>query len=181
MKRKISLWLALVLIVTALMAGAGVSSVSNLLNGGDIFTELNKFKDVLSLVQQNYVDTVNIRDLFDADNSEVLALAQRVFDKCVLEKLQPPVEPLQHTWVRPGGPYYNGQWIWDTMFVVDLLSILPGQKQVIRDIFQNHLLQLLALTAMEPPIDFDADAVRNEKAKVLRATEVDEDPRMPRS
>jgi glucose-6-phosphate 1-dehydrogenase len=42
-----------------------------------------------------------------------------------------------------------------------------------RDILQNHLLQLVALTAMEPPIDFDADAVRNEKAKVLRATEVE--------
>jgi glucose-6-phosphate 1-dehydrogenase len=39
----------------------------------------------------------------------------------------------------------------------------------IRDIFQNHLLQLLALTAMEPPIDFTAEAVRNEKVKVLRA------------
>jgi glucose-6-phosphate 1-dehydrogenase len=42
-----------------------------------------------------------------------------------------------------------------------------------RDVFQNHLLQLVALTAMEPPIDFDADAIRNEKSKVLRATEVD--------
>jgi len=39
----------------------------------------------------------------------------------------------------------------------------------IRDVFQNHLLQLLALTAMEPPIDFSADSVRNEKVKVLRA------------
>jgi glucose-6-phosphate 1-dehydrogenase len=39
----------------------------------------------------------------------------------------------------------------------------------IRDVFQNHLLQLVALTAMEPPIDFTADAVRNEKLKVLRA------------
>jgi glucose-6-phosphate 1-dehydrogenase len=38
-----------------------------------------------------------------------------------------------------------------------------------RDIFQNHLLQLVALTAMEPPIDFTADSVRNEKVKVLRA------------
>jgi putative isomerase len=82
--------------------------------------------------------TVNIRDLLDADNLEVLALAQRVFDKCILEKLRPPVEPLRHTWVQPGGPYYLGQWIWDTMFVVDLLSLLPGQKQVIRDIFQNY-------------------------------------------
>ncbi len=39
----------------------------------------------------------------------------------------------------------------------------------VRDIFQNHLLQLLALTAMEPPIDFSADSVRNEKVKVLKA------------
>jgi glucose-6-phosphate 1-dehydrogenase len=39
----------------------------------------------------------------------------------------------------------------------------------IRDIFQNHLLQLIALTAMEPPIDFTADSVRNEKVKVLKA------------
>ncbi|MDX6467699.1 MAG: glucose-6-phosphate 1-dehydrogenase [Gaiellaceae bacterium] len=39
----------------------------------------------------------------------------------------------------------------------------------IRDIFQNHLLQLLALVAMEPPSDFTADAVRNEKVKVLKA------------
>jgi glucose-6-phosphate 1-dehydrogenase len=39
----------------------------------------------------------------------------------------------------------------------------------IRDIIQNHLLQLVAITAMEPPIDFTADAVRNEKVKVLRS------------
>jgi glucose-6-phosphate 1-dehydrogenase len=39
----------------------------------------------------------------------------------------------------------------------------------IRDIFQNHLLQLVAITAMEPPIDFTADSVRNEKVKVLKA------------
>jgi glucose-6-phosphate 1-dehydrogenase len=43
------------------------------------------------------------------------------------------------------------------------------QSGAIRDIFQNHLLQLLAVTAMEPPVDFDAESVRNEKVKVLRA------------
>ncbi len=43
------------------------------------------------------------------------------------------------------------------------------QAGVIRDIFQNHLLQLVALTAMEPPIDFSAESVRNEKVKVLRS------------
>ncbi len=40
---------------------------------------------------------------------------------------------------------------------------------VLRDMFQNHLLQLLSLVAMEPPASFNADAVRNEKAKVLGA------------
>jgi glucose-6-phosphate 1-dehydrogenase len=40
---------------------------------------------------------------------------------------------------------------------------------VVRDMFQNHLLQLVALTAMEPPFEPTADAVRDEKVKVLRA------------
>jgi len=38
-----------------------------------------------------------------------------------------------------------------------------------RDMIQNHLTQLLTLTAMEPPVGYDADAVRDEKVKVLRA------------
>jgi glucose-6-phosphate 1-dehydrogenase len=40
---------------------------------------------------------------------------------------------------------------------------------VVRDMFQNHLLQLLTLVAMEPPASFDADARRNERVKVLKA------------
>ena len=43
------------------------------------------------------------------------------------------------------------------------------QAGAIRDVFQNHLLQLVALTAMEPPVDFTSESVRNEKVKVLRA------------
>lgn len=39
----------------------------------------------------------------------------------------------------------------------------------IRDMFQNHMLQMLALVAMEPPTSFDAEAVRDEKVKLLRA------------
>jgi glucose-6-phosphate 1-dehydrogenase len=38
-----------------------------------------------------------------------------------------------------------------------------------RDILQNHLLQLLTLVAMEPPIAFEADALRDEKVRVLRS------------
>ncbi len=40
---------------------------------------------------------------------------------------------------------------------------------ILRDMFQNHLLQLLCLTAMEPPAAFEADAVRAEKVKVLKS------------
>jgi glucose-6-phosphate 1-dehydrogenase len=43
------------------------------------------------------------------------------------------------------------------------------QAGAIRDIVQNHLLQLIAIMAMEPPTAFDAESVRNEKVKVLRA------------
>jgi glucose-6-phosphate 1-dehydrogenase len=39
----------------------------------------------------------------------------------------------------------------------------------IRDVLQNHLLQLVSLVAMEPPATFEADALRDEKVKVLRA------------
>lgn len=41
---------------------------------------------------------------------------------------------------------------------------------VLRDMFQNHLFQLYTLVAMEPPVSFEADALRNEKVKVLSAT-----------
>ena len=40
---------------------------------------------------------------------------------------------------------------------------------VVRDMFQNHLLQLVMITAMEAPVRYEADAVRNEKVKVLQA------------
>ncbi len=40
---------------------------------------------------------------------------------------------------------------------------------VVRDMFQNHLMQLLSLVAMEPPASFQANAVRNEKAKLFHA------------
>jgi glucose-6-phosphate 1-dehydrogenase len=39
----------------------------------------------------------------------------------------------------------------------------------VRDVLQNHLLQLVSLVAMEPPATFEADALRDEKVKVLRA------------
>ena len=42
----------------------------------------------------------------------------------------------------------------------------------LRDMLQNHLMQLFAITAMEPPNSLDADSIRNEKTKVLQATHI---------
>ncbi len=39
----------------------------------------------------------------------------------------------------------------------------------LRDMVQNHLLQLLCLVAMEPPMDLSADSIRDEKVKVVRS------------
>jgi glucose-6-phosphate 1-dehydrogenase len=43
------------------------------------------------------------------------------------------------------------------------------QTGALRDVGQNHLLQLLSLVAMEPPVAWDADAIRDEKVQALRA------------
>jgi putative isomerase len=86
----------------------------------------------------NSQEGIDIKSLFKSNREDALTLTERIFEKCILEKILPPTPPLKHNWVYPGGPYYKGQWIWDSMFVVDLLSILPGKKQVIRDIFQNY-------------------------------------------
>ena len=50
------------------------------------------------------------------------------------------------------------------------------QVGALRDMLQNHLLQLLCFTAMEPPAKLDADAVRDEKVKVIRALKPIEGP-----
>ena len=44
-----------------------------------------------------------------------------------------------------------------------------------RDVVQNHILQLLALTAMEEPVEYTSDAIRTEKLKVLRAISLPDD------
>ncbi|MGY1842736.1 glucose-6-phosphate dehydrogenase [Modestobacter sp. SYSU DS0875] len=49
-----------------------------------------------------------------------------------------------------------------------------------RDVLQNHLLQLLALTAMEEPVEFSAEEIRTEKLKVLRAISIPADGDMER-
>jgi glucose-6-phosphate 1-dehydrogenase len=43
---------------------------------------------------------------------------------------------------------------------------------VVRDIIQNHMLQLIALVAMEPPVGFEADLIRNEKVKIFESIRI---------
>ncbi len=45
------------------------------------------------------------------------------------------------------------------------------QAGCLRDMIQNHTMQLLALTAMEPPVSLDAEAIRDEKVKLLKAVQ----------
>ena len=52
---------------------------------------------------------------------------------------------------------------------VEQRGLYYEEAGALRDMVPNHIFQLIALIAMEPPISFDADAVRDEKAKVLRA------------
>ena len=47
----------------------------------------------------------------------------------------------------------------------------------LRDMVPNHMFQLVSLTAMEPPVSFDPDAVRDEKTKVLQRGAVRSSPR----
>ena len=72
-------------------------------------------------------------------------------------------------------PVWNRNYI-DHVQITVAEEVLVGRRGayydaagVLRDMFQNHLLQLLMITAMESPVRYRADAVRDEKVKVLQA------------
>jgi Trehalase len=81
--------------------------------------------------------SATLRKLLISASPALYNFAEQVYATCVLGKIRPADAPLQHPWIVPGGGYY-AQWLWDTMFVVDLLSLLPGQETIIRGVFQNY-------------------------------------------
>ena len=82
---------------------------------------------------------LKLQALFESDNPALLRLAEEIFRHCVLGKIRAPEGTLQRRWLQAGtGGEFYGQWIWDTVFEVDLLAILPNQQAIIREIFQNY-------------------------------------------
>jgi len=78
-----------------------------------------------------------LRKLLVSGSPELYEFAIKVYETSVLGKVRAAEPPLAHAWIVPGGGYY-AQWLWDTMFVADLLSLLPGQKKLLRGVFQNY-------------------------------------------
>lgn len=120
-------------------------------------TDLKTAQELNSVVNRTFPEKDTFRiDHFlgkeTAQNIMVLRFANSIFESLwnnrYIDHVQITAsEPLG---VEARGPYYE-------------------KSGAMRDMVQNHLLQLLCLVAMEPPVDLSADAIRDEKVKVIRS------------
>jgi glucose-6-phosphate 1-dehydrogenase len=119
----------------------------------------------------------------DLDSARALnAIIARVFDEHQVYRIDHYLgkETVQNIIVFRFGnslfePVWNRNYI-DFVEITAAETLGVGQRGsyyeeagTLRDMMANHLLQLLALTAMEPPVAFDADSVRDNKVQVLRS------------
>ena len=107
---------------------------------GEVFDEAHTFRI------DHYLGKETVQNLMALRFANVVF--ERLWNADVIDHVQITVG--ETVGVEGRGDYYDG-------------------SGVLRDMVQNHLLQLLCLMAMEPPASLEADAVRDEKLKVLRA------------
>ena len=146
---------------------------------GDIASRLNKW-NIATSVARIVVEKPFGRDLESARSLNQILSAQ--FDESQIYRIDHYLgkETVQNLMaVRFGNllfePLWNAQYIDHIQITVAETVGVGGRgayydkSGAMRDMVQNHLMQLLCLIAMEPPAHFDPDAVRDEKLKVIRS------------
>ncbi len=121
--------------------------------GRDLASARQLNKEIGSVLEENQIYRIDhYLGKETVQNIMVLRFANGIFEpvwnRRYIDHVQITVS--EHLGVEERGGYYE-------------------QSGALRDMVPNHIFQLISLTAMEPPISFGADAVRDEQAKVLRA------------
>lgn len=141
--------------------------------------------DKAKLSRNRQHDRVVIEKPFGRDLESAEALNKQVmgaFDECQVYRIDHYLgkETVQNLLAfRFGNALFEP--IWDRKYIdhvqitvaedvgVEKRGAFYESAGALRDMIQNHLLQLMCMIAMEPPVSFDADEVRNKKVDVLRA------------
>jgi hypothetical protein len=77
-----------------------------------------------------------LKPLLITEDPELWQFVLDVYEHCIFGRLKPAEPPFEHAWLIPGGVYV-GQWIWDTTFLTDLISVIPDQRDAVRGIYEN--------------------------------------------
>lgn len=124
---------------------------------------LSRFPDVRASVtmRRNWVDRTRVRAWCSIDHY----LGKELIDNLTVLRFSNLL--FQPLWSRQY--IRNVQFIFSEPFGTQGRGGYFDQYGIIRDIMQNHLLQVLTLFAMESPVSLDAEHVRDEKVKVLKS------------